>query len=300
MSGPQLSAVPSEPVEPDAPWLAAARRSIVVELFPSQLDQIARSLAANAVPTVAALLSGLIAAGPVSRVELEERYSTQLKDGALSRSLLRGFLLLACFLPEGTERGISELSDVLPLNISTTHRYVATLVVLSVLEQNPTTKKYRLPKRAGEHPPLLLARHGQSRIAVELFPSQLDQIARSLAASAVPTVTALLSGLMADMPVSRVELEERYSTQLKDGALSVSMLRGFLVLACFLPERAERGISELSDRLELTVSTTHRYVATLVVLSVLEQNPTTKKYRLPQHAGEDAPAALTALPPAGG
>jgi hypothetical protein len=116
----------------------------------------------------------------------------------------------------------------------------------------------------------------------------------------VPTVTALLSGLMADVPVLRVELEERYSTQLKDGALSVSMLRGFLVLACFLPERAERGISELSDRLELTVSTTHRYVATLVVLSVLEQNPATKKYRLPRYAGEDAPAALTALPPGGG
>jgi hypothetical protein len=129
-----------------------------------------------------------------------------------------------------------------------------------------------------------------ARVFIELFPTQIDQIFRVLAESGVPSVTALLSGLMSDRPVSRVELEERYSSQLKDGALSRSLLRGFLVLACFLPVDTERGISELSDELELNISTIHRYVSTLVVIGVLEQNKATKKYALPRHVtGREAP-----------
>jgi DNA-binding IclR family transcriptional regulator len=297
--GRQLAAAACPPVEPDR-LSDLSPRVVIVELFPSQVDQIARSLAESAVPTIAALLSGLLVEGRVSCVEYERRYALQLKDGALSRSVLRGFLVVACFLPEGVERGLSELSDSLELNIGTTHRYVATLVVLGVLEQDAATKKYRLPRPPGDSASVVLSQgQHQSRIAVELFPSQVDQIARSLAESAAPTVAALLSGLLADVPVSRVELEERYGSQLKDGGLSVSLLRGFLVLACFLPRGVERGISELADRLEVGVSTMHRYVATLVVLGVLEQNVLTKKYRLsqPRVAGM---AALTALPPAAG
>jgi IclR helix-turn-helix domain len=162
----RLSAVPQPGTEVEAPSDDAAevvaspdRRQdarVFIELFPTQIDQIFRVLAETGVPSVAALLSGLMSDRPLSRVELEERYSSQLKDGALSRSLLRGFLVLACFLPEGAERGISELSDELELNISTIHRYVSTLVVIGVLEQNKATKKYLLPQHVtggGAHPP---------------------------------------------------------------------------------------------------------------------------------------------------
>jgi hypothetical protein len=296
VSGLQLSTVPAETIVGDGkPASGPQQQRAAVELFPSQLDQIVRSLTENAAPTVAALLCDVSATGPAFLRELERRYRSQLESGALSRSLLRGFHVVACFLPEGVEHSISEVSEMLKLNISTTYRYVATLVVMGVLEQNTATKKYRLPQPPGESTPLVISQQG--RVVVELLPSQLDQIARSLVENAVPTVAALLSGLMADVPVSRVGLEERYGSQLKDGRLSVSLVRGFLVLACFLPHSVERGISEISDKLELNVSTTHRYVATLVVLRVLEQNAATKKYRLPHHV-DDSPPTLTAVLPA--
>jgi IclR family transcriptional regulator, pca regulon regulatory protein len=55
--------------------------------------------------------------------------------------------------------------------------------------------------------------------------------------------------------------------------------RGLAILACFTPEHPVRGIAELADELEMTRSTTHRYVITLVALGFLEQD-SNRKYRL--------------------
>jgi IclR family pca regulon transcriptional regulator len=66
-----------------------------------------------------------------------------------------------------------------------------------------------------------------------------------------------------------------------DGAgLSQSLERGLAVLCAFTPDRPALGISELARELELTRSTTHRYVATLVSLGFLDQDESTRKYRL--------------------
>ena len=163
---PSLSAVPAradpaegvgqeaEPAEPSAPAESPQDEArVFVELFPSQLDQILRAVAQPGAPSISALLAGLVAGGTVRRVDIEERYSSQIKDGALSQSLLRGFVVLACFLPEGTERGIAELADQLELNISTVHRYVTTLVVLGLIEQSRKTRKYHLPCAAVQDQP---------------------------------------------------------------------------------------------------------------------------------------------------
>ncbi len=61
---------------------------------------------------------------------------------------------------------------------------------------------------------------------------------------------------------------------------SQSLERGLAVLSMFRPDRAALGISELARELGLTRSTTHRYVATLASLRYLEQDSTTRKYRL--------------------
>jgi len=61
---------------------------------------------------------------------------------------------------------------------------------------------------------------------------------------------------------------------------SQSLERGLAVLAAFRPDRPALGISELARELGLTRSTTHRYVATLTSLRYLEQDGSTRKYRL--------------------
>jgi IclR family pca regulon transcriptional regulator len=62
--------------------------------------------------------------------------------------------------------------------------------------------------------------------------------------------------------------------------LSQSLERGLAVLRAFTPDRPALGISELARDLALTRSTTHRYVATLAALGYLEQEDSTRKYRL--------------------
>jgi len=62
--------------------------------------------------------------------------------------------------------------------------------------------------------------------------------------------------------------------------LSQSLERGLAVLGAFTPDRPTLGISELARDLNLTRSTTHRYVATLATLGFLRQDDSTRKYRL--------------------
>jgi IclR family transcriptional regulator, pca regulon regulatory protein len=61
---------------------------------------------------------------------------------------------------------------------------------------------------------------------------------------------------------------------------SQSLERGLAILSVFRPGRPLLGVSELSREIELSRGTTHRYVATLVKLGYLQQDPATRKYRL--------------------
>jgi IclR family pca regulon transcriptional regulator len=69
--------------------------------------------------------------------------------------------------------------------------------------------------------------------------------------------------------------------QADNGAgFSQSLERGLAILSAFTPDRPALGISELARKLDLTRSTTHRYVATLATLGYLHQDDSTRKYRL--------------------
>ena len=61
---------------------------------------------------------------------------------------------------------------------------------------------------------------------------------------------------------------------------SQSLERGLAILASFTPTRPLLGVSELAREVRLSRSTAHRYVATLTDLGYLQQDPTTRKYRL--------------------
>jgi IclR family pca regulon transcriptional regulator len=61
---------------------------------------------------------------------------------------------------------------------------------------------------------------------------------------------------------------------------SQSLERGLAILAAFRSGRPLLGVSELGRQIGLSRSTTHRYVSTLTALGYLEQDVSTKRYRL--------------------
>jgi IclR family transcriptional regulator, pca regulon regulatory protein len=65
-----------------------------------------------------------------------------------------------------------------------------------------------------------------------------------------------------------------------DGAYSRSLERGLAILSAYDSGRPLLGVSELARRIGLSRSTTHRYVSTLAQLGYLQQDATTRKYRL--------------------
>jgi IclR family pca regulon transcriptional regulator len=68
-------------------------------------------------------------------------------SGSSSQSLERGLAILSAFKPSTPELGITDLARTLGLSRSTSHRYVATLARLGYLNQNLSTRKYRLGPR---------------------------------------------------------------------------------------------------------------------------------------------------------
>ena len=61
---------------------------------------------------------------------------------------------------------------------------------------------------------------------------------------------------------------------------SVSLERGLSILSAFSGARPVLGIADIARAVGLTKSTTHRYIATLVKLDYVMQDPETKKYHL--------------------
>ena len=110
---------------------------VEIELSKPQIDHVMR--AASGAGHVSFLLSSLddvkeaIAAG-----------HGELEDPRLSRSLMLGLLVLACFPLDGTYLGNTEVAAMLDLHLSTVHRYISTLTAVGLLEREPVTRRYRL------------------------------------------------------------------------------------------------------------------------------------------------------------
>jgi IclR family pca regulon transcriptional regulator len=74
---------------------------------------------------------------------------------------------------------------------------------------------------------------------------------------------------------------------------SQSLARGLAILECFRVGRSVLGIADIADELEMSRSTTHRYVTTLVALGYLEQDKR-RKYRLSLRVTDLGMSALNA------
>jgi DNA-binding MarR family transcriptional regulator len=111
---------------------------ITIELSKAQINRVVREAAED--DGLLGLLGGL--------EELDvQTSSAQLEDERLSRSLLRGLMVLASFPADGAARSVTEAAHQLGMGISTTHRYISTLVEVGVLERDPESRQYRLAKK---------------------------------------------------------------------------------------------------------------------------------------------------------
>ena len=121
---------------------AGVDRTIALTLTSAQIRQILH--AAGGVETeLASLLDGsVITADALSLETWEGRYRQELDAGSASSSLLRGLLILACFPRDGTRRSVHWVAEHTGMEMSTTHRYIRTLLLLGFLEQDPKTRAY--------------------------------------------------------------------------------------------------------------------------------------------------------------
>lgn len=123
---------------------------IVLQLSRSQIAMVLHAADASGAPST--LLSGLDAGAdsPLSASVDELLRLADTDERRLSRSLLSGLLVLACFPLDGTQLGVAQLARRLSMSPSATHRYISTLLAAELLERDPDTRRYRLARRLTE------------------------------------------------------------------------------------------------------------------------------------------------------
>jgi hypothetical protein len=115
----------------------------------------------------------------------------------------------------------------------------------------------------------------EPQISISLSPGQVEQVVRAAGPGRAPGFAALIStALSRSDGVAGVPMYD-------DRRLSRSLLRGLAILTCFGPDEQTLGLIEIAERLQISPSTIHRYVITLVEVGLLEQSPKTRKYSLP-------------------
>jgi IclR helix-turn-helix domain len=108
-----------------------------IELTRRQVAEVVRGASGDRT------LSVLLAGGADIESLLSARPG-QLEDSRLSRSLLTGLLLLSLFPKDGSYIGNAQLAKAMGLNVSTCHRYLATLMAVGLVERDFSTRRYGL------------------------------------------------------------------------------------------------------------------------------------------------------------
>ena len=118
----------------------------MLELSRAQVAKVMRTANASGAPST--LLSGLHGSGAPETADVEDLMQlAEAEERRLSRSLLSGLLVLACFPLDGTPLGIAQLARRLKMSPSATHRYISTLLAAELVERDSRTRQYRLAQR---------------------------------------------------------------------------------------------------------------------------------------------------------
>jgi hypothetical protein len=116
-------------------------------------------------------------------------------------------------------------------------------------------------------------------VRIALSGVQVEQVVRQISGHA--GVTRLLP----EVP-DLDELQHALQPLLTDTQYSRSACRALLVLAAFPADGSEVELTEVARALEISPSTTHRYIATWMAIGLLEQDPRSRRYRRPLASSE--------------
>ncbi len=106
---------------------------------------------------------------------------------------------------------------------------------------------------------------------IELSSNQISLILRAaLDAGNIPFLLSRLDAVRSLTPAQRNE----------NPRLSSSLLSGLAVLACLPVDGSFLGVNELAEMLDMTKSTTHRYLQTLLAAGLAVRDPSTRRYTL--------------------
>jgi uncharacterized membrane protein len=114
------------------------RVGIVIHLTPEQVGQFVK--AATGVGNLSILLRG-----QMNIRETLAREPELLQEDRISRSLMRGLLVIDALPKDGSYIGVVDLSKAAGMSASTAHRYLATLVIVGLVERD-SSRRYRLAR----------------------------------------------------------------------------------------------------------------------------------------------------------
>jgi hypothetical protein len=109
-------------------------------------------------------------------------------------------------------------------------------------------------------------------IAITLTDAQIEHVTREvLDAGSIAT-------LLADADTAQ-RIHEVIALLQDDSKYSRATLRALAVLAAFPDDGSLRELTSVAEEVELSPSTTHRYISTWLVLGVLDRDPDSRRYR---------------------
>jgi hypothetical protein len=198
----------------------------------------------------------------------------------LSLSVLRAFAILQFLSFEGEERPVSDIAWGVEGTTSTTHRYLTTLKKIGLIDQLDVSRKYLLataPDKKTRGAPQV----GKfPRLALSLCDEQVEQVLRAV----VQEKREGRHGLRGFLVGRAGRLEQLGPLRDKDlpddPGISRSLLRGLLIVRFLFLAGAVQPLYAIAPGVGLSPATTHRYLATLKHVRLVEQVEATHKYRL--------------------
>jgi DNA-binding NarL/FixJ family response regulator len=117
-------------------------------------------------------------------------------------------------------------------------------------------------------------------VYVRLTAEQVASIVHAAQGGSAASLAALLSGRVAREGMPPIEVwEERAQGETVESRFSFSLVRGLLLLARLADGQPAR-LKDLAAELNLSASTVHTYVRTLLMAGLVRQDPETRLYRL--------------------
>jgi|HubBroStandDraft_3_1064219.scaffolds.fasta_scaffold149456_1 hypothetical protein len=119
---------------------------ILVPISLGQAERVFQQVVGNRGPG-ASLVRLLLALGGHDRLGMTDLLNDpEFRDRSLSQTLIISLLILSAFHGD-VEHRITDLARELGISQATTVRYLKSWVAVGVLEQNPSTRKYRIARR---------------------------------------------------------------------------------------------------------------------------------------------------------